>query len=216
MSLTIVCADDCHVSALGITQLLAKESLGRCLAVSEYDKLLAVCNSESPSLIIAELRLGDVDLMENIDTLRAAAPEVEFIIYTFHENPTNIARASVCGAIDFLFKSRPPLLLTDTVRLFAGGHRHPSPMLERARMFLKQSHRLVAPESENLTRRELQILVHLSLGLSNREIGNSLGISLETVKEHVQNVLRKIEANDRTAAAVWAIRNGMPALPVLY
>jgi DNA-binding NarL/FixJ family response regulator len=63
-----------------------------------------------------------------------------------------------------------------------------------------------------LTRREQQILVHLSLGLSNREISNSLKISLETVKEHVQNVLRKIKAADRTAAAVWAIRNGIPPL----
>ena len=61
-------------------------------------------------------------------------------------------------------------------------------------------------ESVPLTNRELQVLRHVALGLSNREIGRSLGISIETVKEHVQNILRKIDASDRTQAAVWAVR----------
>ena len=60
-----------------------------------------------------------------------------------------------------------------------------------------------------LTNREIQVLRHLALGLSNREIGRSLDISVETVKEHVQNVLRKIDANDRTQAAVWAVKRRM-------
>ena len=59
-----------------------------------------------------------------------------------------------------------------------------------------------------LTRRETQVLRHVALGLSNKEIGQSLGISIETVKEHVQNILRKISVNDRTQAAVWAVRRG--------
>jgi DNA-binding NarL/FixJ family response regulator len=58
-----------------------------------------------------------------------------------------------------------------------------------------------------LTTREAQVLRHIALGLSNREIGTSLGISVETVKEHVQNLLRKLDATDRTQAAVWAIRS---------
>jgi DNA-binding NarL/FixJ family response regulator len=49
----------------------------------------------------------------------------------------------------------------------------------------------------------------VALGLSNREIGKSLSISIETVKEHVQNILRKIALTDRTQAAVWAVRKGL-------
>jgi DNA-binding NarL/FixJ family response regulator len=60
-----------------------------------------------------------------------------------------------------------------------------------------------------LTNRELQVLRHIALGLSNREIGSSLGISVETVKEHVQNILRKLDSPDRTAAAVWAVKLGL-------
>jgi DNA-binding NarL/FixJ family response regulator len=50
---------------------------------------------------------------------------------------------------------------------------------------------------------------HMALGLSNKEIAQSLTISVETVKEHVQNILRKIAVSDRTQAAVWAIRHGV-------
>ena len=60
-----------------------------------------------------------------------------------------------------------------------------------------------------LTSREAQVLRHLALGLSNKEIGRSLLISIETVKEHVQNILRKIAVTDRTQAAVWAVRKGI-------
>jgi DNA-binding NarL/FixJ family response regulator len=60
-----------------------------------------------------------------------------------------------------------------------------------------------------LTRREYQVLRHLAYGLSNREIGHSLEISIETVKEHVQNILRKLDAADRTEAAVWAVKRGL-------
>ena len=53
------------------------------------------------------------------------------------------------------------------------------------------------------------MLRHVALGLSNKEIGRSLTISIETVKEHVQNILRKIAVTDRTQAAVWAVRKGL-------
>ena len=65
------------------------------------------------------------------------------------------------------------------------------------------------PAGFPLTSREAQVLRHVALGLSNKEIARSLSISVETVKEHVQNILRKINANDRTDAAVRAIRNGI-------
>ena len=57
-----------------------------------------------------------------------------------------------------------------------------------------------------LTRRETQVLRHLAFGLSNKDIARSMNISVETVKEHVQNVLRKLDFADRTQAGVWAVR----------
>jgi DNA-binding NarL/FixJ family response regulator len=64
-------------------------------------------------------------------------------------------------------------------------------------------------EETSLTHREVQVLKHVALGLSNKEIAQSLDISVETVKEHVQNLLRKLGLNDRTQAAVWAVKQGL-------
>jgi DNA-binding NarL/FixJ family response regulator len=61
-------------------------------------------------------------------------------------------------------------------------------------------------EKQSLTLRESEVLRKLSLGTTNRKIADELGISYETVKEHVQHILRKIGVNDRTQAAVWAVR----------
>jgi DNA-binding NarL/FixJ family response regulator len=59
---------------------------------------------------------------------------------------------------------------------------------------------------KNLTAREQQVLSHIAYGLSNEEIARSLDISVETIKEHVQKILRKLTVRDRTQAAVWAVR----------
>ena len=70
------------------------------------------------------------------------------------------------------------------------------------------ANRLASPNPDvPLTNRETQVLKHVALGLSNKEIGLSLLISVETVKEHVQNILRKLSVSDRTQAAVWAVRH---------
>ena len=60
-----------------------------------------------------------------------------------------------------------------------------------------------------LTRRENEVLKQLAFGLTNKEIARALGISYETVKEHVQHILRKVGVSDRTQAAVWAVRKGL-------
>jgi DNA-binding NarL/FixJ family response regulator len=60
-----------------------------------------------------------------------------------------------------------------------------------------------------LTKRESEVLKQLALGLSNKEIAQALDISYETVKEHVQHILRKLAVADRTQAAVWAVRKGL-------
>jgi DNA-binding NarL/FixJ family response regulator len=66
------------------------------------------------------------------------------------------------------------------------------------------------PDSEiSLTKRESEVLKQLAFGLTNKEIAQALGISYETVKEHVQHILRKIGVSDRTQAAVWAVRKDL-------
>jgi len=85
----------------------------------------------------------------------------------------------------------------------------PTPTGELGRVADEMKTKGPIDEDIPLTPRETQVLRHVALGLSNREIGRSLGVSVETVKEHIQHILRKIVATDRTQAAVWAVRKGL-------
>jgi DNA-binding NarL/FixJ family response regulator len=68
---------------------------------------------------------------------------------------------------------------------------------------------VVSDSDVQLTKREGEVLKQLALGLTNKEIAQSLGISYETVKEHVQHILQKLVVSDRTQAAVWAVRKNL-------
>ena len=90
------------------------------------------------------------------------------------------------------------------------GSANPGGLLDQIRRKLSESIRTSdLPPELPVTAREAQVLRHVAYGLSNREIANSLGISIETVKEHVQNILRKTGASDRTDVAVRAVRLGL-------
>jgi DNA-binding NarL/FixJ family response regulator len=122
---------------------------------------------------------------------------------------TYIARAVAMGASDYVLKGSPRKAIVDAIKAAAAGQ-SPSPTGELHRMARTMSSRqLLDDDQVQLTGRETQVLRHLALGLSNKEIGRSLEISVETVKEHVQNILRKLAVKDRTLAAVWAVRKGL-------
>jgi DNA-binding NarL/FixJ family response regulator len=125
-----------------------------------------------------------------------------------YDNPTYIARSVALGASDYVLKGSSRTQLLSAIRRAATGESPSSDsVLHRVKRAMERRDEPI--DDVPLTNRETQVLRHVALGLSNREIGQSLGISVETVKEHVQNVLRKIQVTDRTQAAVWAVRKGL-------
>jgi DNA-binding NarL/FixJ family response regulator len=113
------------------------------------------------------------------------------------------------GAADFLRKAEPATVFVATIQRVARGEPSPSDT-PFGKMKAELAQRLDPKEFDvPLTKREFQVLRHLAYGLSNREIAKSLEISIETVKEHLQNILRKLNAADRTEAAVWAVKRGL-------
>jgi DNA-binding NarL/FixJ family response regulator len=125
------------------------------------------------------------------------------------DNPTYVARAVAAGAHDYLLKTISRADLIAAVTSAAAGE-HATRSGELRRVAGQMSHRDKQPVAGvPLTPRETQVLRLVAMGLSNQEIADSLEISIETVKEHVQNMLRKLGLGDRTQAAVWALRHGL-------
>ncbi|NBW87655.1 MAG: DNA-binding response regulator, partial [Planctomycetia bacterium] len=125
------------------------------------------------------------------------------------DNPTYVARAVSAGAHDYVLKTASRQELIAAVTGAATGA-PPTRGGELRRVAGEMSKRASATDSGvPLTPRETQVLRQIAMGLANQEIADALEISVETVKEHVQNLLRKISVSDRTQAAVWALRHGL-------
>jgi len=162
-----------------------------------------------PDVVLLDIRMPETDGLEALERILDRSPKTKVVVFTGHENPAYVARAAALGAAGYLMKTA----LTDEVlsaiqRAHTGLPPEPDSLLGKVRNSMVRR-RPTYDEDIPLTNREVQVVRHVALGLSNREIGRSLDISIETVKEHVQNVLRKLEASDRTEAAVWAVKKGL-------
>lgn len=208
----ILCAENSPVSFAGISILLAVEGYTNVSMASNFAQVKDMIARDSFDLLITELRFEDAELLDVVGEVIQGSPSTKILVYTHHENPTYLARASACNLYDFVLKKMSTSYLLRSITEAPSGVSPPESLLTMSTKFLTHPEHPINPHTDHLTKRELQILSHLALGLSNREISSTLGISLETVKEHVQNVLRKLKANDRTEAAVWALRKGVPTL----
>jgi DNA-binding NarL/FixJ family response regulator len=130
-------------------------------------------------------------------------------MFSAFDNPTYLARALALGACGYILKSAATSGLLSALEAAAAGKNCWSHKEHRHARGSRVQPRLKSLVSIPLSEREKEILQQLANGLTNRAIAEVLAISGDTVKEHVQHILRKIGVSDRTQAAVWAARNGM-------
>ncbi|MFO1063798.1 MAG: response regulator transcription factor [Pirellulales bacterium] len=183
------------------------EIVGLAATVTETVDL---AKQQSPNALLLDARMGEEDGLTALEQIRESVPELPVVMISTYDNPTYVARAIALGANDYILKDSSRIQMLDAIRRAAARERPPEQSILR-RVQATMSKRKDRSDSKDvpLTNRELQVLRHIALGLSNKEIGTSLEISVETVKEHVQNILRKLDTADRTAAAVWAVKSGL-------
>jgi DNA-binding NarL/FixJ family response regulator len=209
MSIRLLIADDHLVIRTGLASLLAGTEIEIVAEAASGKECIEQVEKVKPDVILLDVRMPDGDGLSTLEKLRAKIPDAVVVMLSAYDNPTYIARAVALGASDFVLKgsSRDDIIATI---IAAGRGESPSNSGELRRIAgVMKIRQAIDDEDVPLTPRETQVLRHIALGLSNKEIGRSLEISVETVKEHVQSVLRKIAVSDRTKAAVWAVRKGL-------
>lgn len=162
-----------------------------------------------PRVVLLESRLGAADGLKLIEPIQSAGVPVPVIVYSQSDNTTFVARSVALGARDFVPRTAPLPQVVSAIRRVLDGRDAPAEgLFGQMQRYLAE---VPVPRKKlpEMTGREYQVWRHVGLGLGNREIGRSLDISVETVKEHVQNLLRKLNAADRTQAAIQALRNGV-------
>lgn len=209
MPTTVLLADDHPVVRAGLRSWFAGSSIEIVGEAEDGDQAVNLTHELRPQVLLMEVLLPHTDGLQALTRLREVEISAAVLYYTAHGNPTYAARASALGAAGFLAKSTDRQALIDAINSVAtGGTCWPAHLVRRLTGSVANATGDLGIPTP-LTTRENEVLKQLAFGLSNKEIAAALGISYETVKEHVQHILRKLNVADRTQAAVWAVRKGL-------
>jgi DNA-binding NarL/FixJ family response regulator len=162
------------------------------------------CRALTPDIVLMDLEMPEMSGIEAIVAIRAALPQTRVIVLTAHGSDAYVLRALSAGAAGYLLKDGLRKELVDTIRRVHAGHRGISPAVAQ---------RIVEHQADDaLTERELDVLMTVAAGNSNKIVAGKLSISEETVKSHVRSILSKLAANDRTHAVTIAVKRGLISL----
>lgn len=209
MPTTVLLADDHPVVRAGLRAWFQGSAIEIVGEAEDGDQAFRLALELRPQILLLEAILPHTDGLQCLAKLREEGVNSPAIVYTAHVNPTYAARASALGAAGFVAKSADRQALSLAIStVAAGGSAWPPNLVRRLSGAVTPVLGEGGPVSP-LTTREGEVLKQLAFGLSNKEIAQALGISYETVKEHVQHILRKLNVADRTQAAVWVVRQGL-------
>lgn len=198
----ILVVDDHPVVRDGIRSLLGSAGDLEVVAEAEDGAAgVAAYRAHSPDVVLMDLRMPGMDGPQAIEEILRIFPSARIIVLTTYDGDEDIHRALRLGAKSYLLKDALGQEIIGAVRLVAAGKRH-VPQAVAARLAER-------PIGRELTGREIEVLTLIGRGQSNKEIGDALGITEATVKSHVNSILLKLEANDRTEAALIALRRGV-------
>jgi DNA-binding NarL/FixJ family response regulator len=209
MTIKVLVADDHEVVRCGLKSLFVGTEIKVVAEASNGQEAMRLVSEQEFSVVLLDVRMPDSDGLNVLGRLKLDKPDLPVLILSTYDNPTYVARAVALGAAGYLLKGIERDQLIESVRRAAAGESVWTRDELRRVTGALATPRLNANVEVPLTQRESEVLKQLSLGLTNKEIATALHISYETVKEHVQHILRKIGVSDRTQAAVWAIRKDL-------
>jgi len=214
----ILIADDHALFRQGVRRLLdAAPELQVVGEASSGHEALRLVEELAPDIVLLDVSMPGPSGIEVARVIKTTSPRSRVIILTVFTNEEFLFEAIKAGAMGYLLKDSSPEELLRAVRVVAEGEGLIAPAMAakifkefaRATEDIKEVVPLVTP----VTQREVEILQHVAAGLANKEIASRLGISERTVKNHLSNIMEKLQVNSRTQAAVYALKSGLVPPP---
>jgi DNA-binding NarL/FixJ family response regulator len=209
VSIEIVVADDQQVVRSGIASLLKRSDIEIIAEATTGKEALQAVADHRPDVLLLDVRMPEGDGLQVLGRVRLEHPDLPVLLLSYYDNPAYVARAVAMGANGYLLKDVGREELVEAIRTVSqGGNTWTREQLRRVTGALATP-RMFSDVEAPLTEREGEVLRYLSDGMTNQQIAAAMHISYETVKEHIQHILRKVGVTDRTQAAVWAVRKGL-------
>jgi len=201
-TLGILCVDDHPLVRKGIAAILANETDMKLVAeAGSGTEAVNAFRQFHPDITLMDLRMPGMDGIEATKQIRQIDPEAKIIALTSYDGDQEIYRALEAGVRGYILKEAVHTEIVRAIRVVQSGKGlMPPEVAERLSEHFPQ----VA-----LTPREIEVLQYVAKGFGNKEIGVRLGTAAGTVKMHLQNILSKLGASDRTHAVTLAIRRGI-------
>lgn len=210
----ILLVDDQNMFRAGMRLLLSSQADFEIVGEAvDGEDAIAKVNAFKPQVVLMDLRMPVLDGAAATRRLKATHPEVRVLVLTTFDEDAAIFDGLRAGAIGYLLKDAPTDKLYEAIRAAARGESFLQPSVaarvvaEFAR--LSEQSPTAAGLAEPLSPREVEILRLLANGATNREIANQLVLAEGTVKNHVTNILTKLDVSDRTRAAIKARELGL-------
>lgn len=205
----ILVVDDHPVVREGLVSVLSDEPDFAVVGqVGTAEQALTEATRLVPDVAVLDIRLPGMNGTDACAALRQRHPRLRVVALTSFANESTMLAAFASGAKGFAVKESEPGVLREAVRTVMTGGTFVDPRVAGKLVALATKGRR-AKGPHGLTLQEMRVADLLPRGLTNREIGRELGISEQTVKTHVRQVMRKLDARDRTQAAALAQREGL-------
>jgi DNA-binding NarL/FixJ family response regulator len=193
--------DDHPLMMAGISgEINARPDMQVVAQATDGDEALLLFRLHRPDVTLMDIRMPKVNGIDAINAIRAEFPKARIIVLTSTAGDIQVLRAFKAGAVGYLLKSLLRTELIETIRSVHAGQRRIPPEIA-------QQLALHATD-DALTTREIEVLRGVVKGQSNKIIGSELKIAEHTVKNHIKSILSKMDADDRTGAAIMALRRG--------
>jgi DNA-binding NarL/FixJ family response regulator len=197
----ILTVDDHPLMMAGISgEINAQRDMQVVAQATDGDEALELFRVHRPHVTLMDIRMPKVNGIDAITSIRAEFPKARIIDLTSTAGDIQVLRAFKAGAVGYLLKNLLRTELIETIRSVHSGHRRiPSEIAQQLALHATD---------DALTPRELEVLRGVAKGQSNKIIASELNIAEHTVKNHIKSILSKLDADDRTGAAIMALRRG--------